>query len=110
MDKAYMVLAYPRASPDPGASQWTTDYALQIIGADSATAQAVKAAYAQSVPDVAAGRQALITFLVNVRPGVAPQGSFATAPSPAEVLPGSNVTSWVSFSPANVHSLQLRYA
>ena len=42
LDKAYMVINYPRPQPHPLEPQWTLDFALKVAGVDDATAAAIK--------------------------------------------------------------------
>ncbi|KAJ7270869.1 hypothetical protein C8J57DRAFT_1065233 [Mycena rebaudengoi] len=42
MDRAYMVINYPRPSPHALAPQWTLDYALKVSGVDAMTTQDIK--------------------------------------------------------------------
>jgi hypothetical protein len=42
MDKAYMVVNYPRPTPHASAPNWTLDYALKVSGVDPATIQDIK--------------------------------------------------------------------
>lgn len=37
LDKAYMVINYPRPEPHPDAPEWTLAYALDVAGVDSQT-------------------------------------------------------------------------
>ncbi|KAJ7487013.1 hypothetical protein FB451DRAFT_1554137 [Mycena latifolia] len=39
MDKAYMVINYPRPTPHASAPKWTLEYALKVSGVDDATTQ-----------------------------------------------------------------------
>ncbi|KAJ7209191.1 hypothetical protein GGX14DRAFT_697875 [Mycena pura] len=76
MDKAYMVIVYPRSAPLSSAPTWTLDHALQVFGVDPMSAQAITDAYAQN--DFDGGRKIFITFLTNMRLGItqdAPQGT-----------------------------------
>ena len=76
MDKAYMVIVYPRSAPLSSAPTWTLDYALQVFGVDPTSAQAITNAYAQN--DFDGGRKIFITFLTNMRLGItqdAPKGT-----------------------------------
>ncbi len=47
LDKAYMVVQYPRAQPHPDAPQWTFEYALKVIGCPESVAQQLRAAKAR---------------------------------------------------------------
>jgi hypothetical protein len=42
MDKAYMVINYPRTTPHPDASTWTLEYALTVSGVDAQTIEDIK--------------------------------------------------------------------
>ncbi|KAJ7174814.1 hypothetical protein C8R46DRAFT_1252910 [Mycena filopes] len=41
-DEAYMIINYPRPTPHELAPTWTLDYALEVSGVDTATAQKIK--------------------------------------------------------------------
>lgn len=47
LDKAYMVVQYPRAQPHPETPQWTFEYALKVIGCPESVAQQLRAAKAR---------------------------------------------------------------
>ncbi|KAF7336381.1 ZnMc domain-containing protein [Mycena venus] len=68
MDKAFMVLVYPRHRPLNTAPEWTIDRALRVFEVDLATAEILKSAYDSRQYE--AGRTAFISFLINKRLGV----------------------------------------
>lgn len=41
MDKAYMVINYPRATPHADAPEWTVAHALKVLGVDEPTSQKI---------------------------------------------------------------------
>ncbi|KAJ7907565.1 hypothetical protein B0H13DRAFT_2501759 [Mycena leptocephala] len=50
MDKAYMIINYPRPTPHALAPEWTLDHALQVSGVDPATTQDIKNAKGDATP------------------------------------------------------------
>ncbi|KAJ7182513.1 hypothetical protein C8R43DRAFT_1228916 [Mycena crocata] len=78
LDKAYMVVNYPRTIPHPSASIWTLDYALRISGVDSATAKDIK----NASDDVTKIRAIFTTFQVAAR--LAPPAPRGIEPDPTQ--------------------------
>jgi hypothetical protein len=68
MDKAYMVVVYPRQTPHSAAPGWTLDHALQVAGVDLQAAQAIKGAF--NGGDIAGDRSIFVKYLVNSRLGL----------------------------------------
>ncbi|KAJ7092313.1 hypothetical protein B0H15DRAFT_905677 [Mycena belliarum] len=84
MDKAYMVINYPRPTPHGSAPQWTLDYALKVSGVDAATTQDIKNARG----DVTKIRAIFTAFQVAARAktlhppnGISPPSSNGAAPA-----------------------------
>ncbi|KAJ7851510.1 hypothetical protein B0H14DRAFT_2355253, partial [Mycena olivaceomarginata] len=48
MDKAYIVINYPRPTPHASAPNWTLEYALKVSGVDAATTQDIMNAMAKN--------------------------------------------------------------
>ncbi|KAJ7199019.1 hypothetical protein GGX14DRAFT_373421 [Mycena pura] len=65
LDKAYMVINYPRSEPNPSASTWTLDYALRIAGVDASTAKKITDANAKA--DATMVRSLFTDFQISVR-------------------------------------------
>ncbi|KAJ7235845.1 hypothetical protein C8J57DRAFT_1571489 [Mycena rebaudengoi] len=73
LDKAYMVINYPRPSPHATAPQWTLDYALKVSGVDATTTQDIK----NSKADIDKVRALFTTFQVDQRAKAAPPSNGA---------------------------------
>jgi hypothetical protein len=77
MDKAYMIINYPRPTPHALAPEWTLDHALQVSGVDPATTQDIKNAKG----DVTKIRAVFTAFQVAARIKATPSNS-VEPPSP----------------------------
>jgi hypothetical protein len=65
MDKAYMVINYPRATANPAAPTWTLDHALTVAGVDAKNAKAIKNANNRNKPDLV--RSLFTNYLIQSR-------------------------------------------
>ncbi|KAJ7452613.1 hypothetical protein FB451DRAFT_1050784, partial [Mycena latifolia] len=88
IDKAYMVINYPRPKPHDGARQWTLEYALKVAGVDAVTTQKILSHNSDTSVDAHAIRGTFIRYQLSrrVHQHQAPHAVTATGerlPSPA---------------------------
>jgi hypothetical protein len=77
MDKAYMVINYPRISPHADAPQWTVAHALEVAGVDQSTSQSILGLMTLKNDSVPAGeiRNQFVRYQLSqrkTRPGTTP--------------------------------------
>ncbi|KAF7344143.1 ZnMc domain-containing protein [Mycena venus] len=103
MDKAYMVINYPRPKPHALAPTWTLDYALKVSGVDNATTQDIKNAKG----DVTKIRAVFTAFQVAARikaAGLAPANGVDSSTPNDTSAPADGVNSGVNGTNTNGNS------
>ncbi|KAJ6575756.1 hypothetical protein DFH09DRAFT_1361850 [Mycena vulgaris] len=87
MDKAYMIINYPRPTPHSSAPMWTLDYALKVSGVDAATTQDIKNAKG----DVTKIRAVFTAFQVAARAKTLPPPNGVNPSRPNGTAPANGV-------------------
>ncbi|KAJ7493835.1 hypothetical protein FB451DRAFT_1122358 [Mycena latifolia] len=92
MDKAYMVINYPRPTPHASAPMWTLEYALKVSGVDDATTQNILSAKG----NVTKIRAIFTAFQVAARAKTLPPPNDANPSSPNGNAPANGANGTVA--------------